>query len=170
MAVGLRFAILFAVLLVVAKAYDELATCSHPAYKQTNPEWENDQLPCGQTIGEVGCAETSVTMCIGGSWNPGTLNSWLIKNNGYEGCNIIWSAVDPLGAYQYTEQKKFSLSDLQSGAADCKKCFIANVRNGTHWVLIVGFKSGDEFYVQDPYFNQDTYTYSEMVTESLYTA
>eukprot|EP01103_Thecamoeba_quadrilineata_P009463 TRINITY_DN19227_c0_g1_i1.p1 TRINITY_DN19227_c0_g1~~TRINITY_DN19227_c0_g1_i1.p1 ORF type:complete len:175 (+),score=18.19 TRINITY_DN19227_c0_g1_i1:47-571(+) len=153
----------------VIDAQDEYApACPFIHYYQWDPQWRNDTLPCGDTIWGVGCALTSVAMCLGPPWNPGNLNQYLIDNNGYEGCSIIWAAVDPLTNWTFVNQKPYSEEDLGKEVQSCNNCFIANVRNETHWVLVNGYNGNGNFTVLDPAYNQTTYSYSDMFTESYY--
>jgi len=45
---------------------------------------------------------------------------------------------------------------------------IANVRGGAHWVLLTGCRGGGVFDVNDPGFNQATYTFGEILQEAVY--
>ena len=45
---------------------------------------------------------------------------------------------------------------------------IANVRGGSHWVLLTGCRGGGVFDVNDPGFNQATYTLGDIVQEAVY--
>eukprot|EP01120_Amphizonella_sp_Union-15-10_P001777 TRINITY_DN1191_c0_g1_i4.p1 TRINITY_DN1191_c0_g1~~TRINITY_DN1191_c0_g1_i4.p1 ORF type:complete len:104 (-),score=11.78 TRINITY_DN1191_c0_g1_i4:53-364(-) len=102
--------------------------------------------------------------------NPGQLNTWLKSHGGYSGCDIIWSAVNSLTAFKYVDQVKFAEGSLSTAVGNCNNCFIANVRGGTHWVLITGFAGDNTYYVNDPGFDQSTYTWFNMLVESKYSA
>eukprot|EP01100_Stratorugosa_tubuloviscum_P008588 TRINITY_DN357_c0_g1_i4.p1 TRINITY_DN357_c0_g1~~TRINITY_DN357_c0_g1_i4.p1 ORF type:complete len:143 (+),score=45.31 TRINITY_DN357_c0_g1_i4:70-498(+) len=95
--------------------------------------------------------------------NPGNLNSWLTSNGGYSnGDLIIWdsvSALGPISLYAYTGS--LSSSTLRSYLDSCMPV-VANVRSGSHWVLLTGYTSSSTFLVNDPGFNQNTYSYSDM--------
>ena len=56
---------------------------------------------------------------------------------------------------------------LTAGLEACHG-IIANVRGGTHWVLLTGYVSGTTFSVHDPYFSQATYDTSEMLLYAVY--
>jgi hypothetical protein len=60
-----------------------------------------------------------------------------------------------------------SSATLQSGLAACHG-IVANVRGGSHWVLLTGFAGGDSFTVNDPGFSQATYPLSEMLRFAVY--
>lgn len=56
---------------------------------------------------------------------------------------------------------------LQNGLAACHG-IIANVRGGSHWVLLTGYAGNDNFYVNDPGFSQASYPRSEMLRYAVY--
>ena len=60
-----------------------------------------------------------------------------------------------------------SSATLQAGLAACHG-IIANVRGGSHWVLLTGHAGGNDFDVHDPGFNQATYSLSEMLRFAVY--
>jgi len=97
---------------------------------------------------------------------PGQLNSFLINNGGYEGCDIIWGRVP--SKLTYLEQSKHDLGWLSSAAQNCNYAIIANVMNGAHWVLITGYAGGGMFDVNDPANFHSQYSYGDIVTESVY--
>ena len=45
---------------------------------------------------------------------------------------------------------------------------IANVNGGSHWVLITGCAGNGVFYVNDPGFNRNTYSFHEILREAVY--
>jgi len=102
--------------------------------------------------------------------NPGNLNNWLNNHNGYANSDlIVWSAVNSLGKVQFKEEEKsLSTSTIANFVKNCDPV-IANVRSGTHWVLITGATSNpDVWEVNDPYFSDTTYNYSGMVEFVVY--
>jgi len=111
---------------------------------------------------------TSVAELLKQNYNPGTLNSFLTSHGGYEGCDLIWSAVNSLGV-TFQGQSAESLSWLSAKADDCNYAIVANVLNGAHWVLITGYNGNGMFAVHDPANFHTEYAYSGMVTESIYT-
>lgn len=146
--------------------------CSWAAYKQCDSRWANDHLgTSSNTICSAGCAMSSLAMYLttrGHSFTPKTLNEWLIGNGGYaSGDLLVWSAANKLGLSYQGQEHGVSVDVLKSGLASCHG-IIANVRDGSHWVLLTGYAGGDSFYVHDPGFNQDTYTTAEMGALSVY--
>lgn len=130
-------------------------------------------LNTGATVCKVGCAMSSVAMCLAGrgisvdghAANPGTLNAYLKKHGGYSGNLIIWSKAPThfTGLYHKTP-----LSTV-NGWASSGKCVIANVRGGGHWVLVTNSAdSSGNFPVNDPGFSQSKYNINEMVAFAVY--
>eukprot|EP00027_Filamoeba_sp_ATCC50430_P003969 CAMPEP_0168557804 /NCGR_PEP_ID=MMETSP0413-20121227/9626_1 /TAXON_ID=136452 /ORGANISM="Filamoeba nolandi, Strain NC-AS-23-1" /LENGTH=124 /DNA_ID=CAMNT_0008588871 /DNA_START=242 /DNA_END=616 /DNA_ORIENTATION=- len=107
------------------------------------------------------------------STNPDTLNRWLIQNNGYANTDlIIWSSVEALGGvtlYEYKSNSEETPSKIQNYLSKCYGV-IANVRDGSHWVLVTGWEDNNSntFYVNDPGFSTTTYPYSEMLKFVVY--
>jgi len=144
-------------------------------YKQCDSKWANDKLGTGSlTICQAGCAMSSYAMALntlnetlsGTVINPGTLNTWLIKNGGYvDGNLLVWASADRLGKmkfnHYYTGYKSLSPSDLQSHVEKGDPV-VVNVRDGSHWVLVIGYQNSTQFYVNDPGFSNTYYMYSDM--------
>lgn len=99
--------------------------------------------------------------------NPGTLNSWLRSHGGYVGDNDLDEAVvaklDPARITyegEYTPGTAISMASIKK-MLDAKKVVIANVMDGHHFVLVVGYdESATTLYVNDPGFDRTTYSYS----------
>ncbi len=116
-----------------------------PLIKQTDLQWKDafydhaslQQLNCGKTIGECGCALTSLAMMLnfhgvtkspdGKPTTPATLNEYFNKNaqcvssgcvsQGYAFGNVIWNAADRYSADAFKKfgtQKIVSYNDAQS--------------------------------------------------------
>eukprot|EP00483_Globobulimina_turgida_P007496 UN07510 len=141
-----------------------LSACSWHSYKQCDSAWGSQPLGTGggNTICSAGCAMTSVAMMLGhygvNNENPGELNKWLDSHGGYaDGDLLVWSAVDSLGSPHpsYQGQEKPSVATLQTALSECHG-LVANVRSGSHWVLLTGYAGNDVFYVNDPGFAQTT--------------
>lgn len=144
-------------------------------YKQCGEKWSNHALGTSttETICDAGCAMSSVAMSLatyrervdGKHTDPGTLNSWLVKHGGYVDTDlIVWNAVAKLGKLSMKEDvHTLSRDDIRRAADRCEPV-IANVRDGSHWVLITGYDTADKdtFYVNDPGFSSVSYAYSGM--------
>mmetsp|Transcript_11328 Transcript_11328/g.39468 ORF Transcript_11328/g.39468 Transcript_11328/m.39468 type:complete len:560 (-) Transcript_11328:178-1857(-) len=142
-------------------------------YKQCGMHWSNDRLgTSSQTICDAGCAMSSVAMALatehervnGDHIDPGRLNSWLRDHGGYEGGDeLVWNAVAKLGRLHVKSAGPLSAAKIREEVSHCHPV-IANVRGGSHWVLIVGWddKDEDNFLVNDPGFPDVAYEYSGM--------
>jgi hypothetical protein len=96
--------------------------------------------------------------------NPGTINSWMKLNNGFEdGYGFKWTAVDSLGmVYEKFSQNATELTQQ----FDLGKVIILHVRNNNHYVLMTGYgyNGGDlAFYVNDPFYDTNYYPQAEVV-------
>jgi hypothetical protein len=165
----------------------------YPLYKQCDPvcclvsssiaslhgqRWANNIMEPPETICDVGCLMSSISMAING-WNisisgqtsdPATLNEWLRDNNGYtSGSDLeedvvpnIDPAIWPLDGMHTTNDLTL---DTIRGLLIHKRVVIANVMHGEHFVLVTGFSYSDPdtLYVNDPGFNTTTYSYSNDV-------
>lgn len=76
---------------------------------------------------------------------------------------IYFLAVNSLGKVTFKEEVgSLSKSDLGNFVSKCYPV-IVNVRSGTHWVLVTGSTSSNNTWkVNDPYFSNTTYDYSDM--------
>lgn len=143
-------------------------------YKQCSGSWSGHKLGTGSdTICQAGCAMSSVAMALatkkedinGARANPGSLNDWLTSHGGYaDGDLIVWGSVSKLGGMHTTTiTSSMSSSELTGHIKSCNPV-IANVRGGSHWVLVNGYDtgSGSTFAVNDPGFSTDSYDLSGM--------
>ena len=142
-------------------------------FKQCDPSWANQELgTCGgTTICAAGCAMSSVAMILrtkGVSIDPSSLNSWLRNNGGYEGgCDIVWSAVDRFGKTSFQGIETADYATICAGIR-AGHGIVANVRGGSHWVLLTGCPSSNVFSVNDPGFPSNTYTFGDVLREAVY--
>lgn len=193
----LLFASIFTCLVVVAHAFPSNATIpfQYPLFKQCDPRW-GKHLMVTKTICQVGCLMSSISMALNGHHlmiqqkvsDPDTLNSWLKVNGGYDKSNDLFESVVPKISphkIQY-KGKKIGLTPdhikeyLKTKTTSPSKSIlfsfliflvvIANVDNGGHFVLVVGYDAGQKnFYVNDPGFNRDHYTFDQIVGWRLFT-
>lgn len=108
---------------------------------------------------------TSITMMVSSisttpSWiNPGDMNEWLKKNNGYtDEDTFVWNSIMPLGlAYggldPFVDRLRFHLI--------AGRPVVANVMNGAHWVYVTGYGNG-YFTVYDPKYDKLVYNTGEV--------
>eukprot|EP01088_Endostelium_zonatum_P011419 TRINITY_DN25552_c0_g1_i1.p1 TRINITY_DN25552_c0_g1~~TRINITY_DN25552_c0_g1_i1.p1 ORF type:complete len:217 (+),score=15.51 TRINITY_DN25552_c0_g1_i1:36-686(+) len=145
-------------------------------YKQCDGKWANDRMgTTSETICRIGCAMSCVAMSLdsfgervpgsNAQITPATLNTWLTHNGGYvSGNEIIWDSVHKIGRL-HVVQVTGSLTRAQLVNYISRRMpVIANVRHGTHWVLLTGYSNSNEaaYNVNDPGFNQDVYNRSDM--------
>ena len=128
-----------------------------------------------KTICAVGCLMSSTSMGIAGAGisiegsdsNPGSLNSWLKANGGYQNNNLIETVVPnidpsrifwPADAMHKTNDLPY---DTVAQFIRDGRIVIGNVMNGGHFVLLVGYSTdGDTLMVNDSGFNTESYSYS----------
>ena len=147
---------------------------------QCDPAWGGDILGYSEnrTVCQSGCLISSVAMALNDcnvmlpvneenlAANPGSLNSWLKANNGFEDIwGFRWASIDPLGFVW----EKFSQNATELfGAFDQNKKIFLHVRNLNHYVLMTGYNRGNSieesvFYVNDPNHNVYYYTTTEVI-------
>jgi hypothetical protein len=132
-----------------------------PNYKQCDARWGNTLLAQGpKTICQIGCAMTSVAMILadrgvvinGKLVDPGSLNEWMNKNEGYSGNLIIWGSVNDLSSCKYMGKKR-SFAEYEEALTVGRAgtdYMILNVKSGGHWVLLQGLNESQEYIVNDP--------------------
>ena len=147
---------------------------TYPLVKQCDERW-GDDLMGNKTICAVGCLMSSTSMGIAGAGisiegsdsNPGSLNSWLKANGGYQNNNLIETVVPnidpsrifwPADAMHKTNDLPY---DTVAQFIRDGRIVIGNVMNGGHFVLLVGYSTdGDTLMVNDSGFNTESYSYS----------
>jgi len=150
----------------------------YPLYKQCNSEWGNDNME-GSTICQVGCLMSSVSMALNGHGfeisgqpaNPGTLNAWLRNNQGYtSGSGLIESTIAELDPQHIAYLGKevpgsaLSVSEVKALLQTQYTIVIANVNDGGHFVLGIGYDAGStNLFVNDPGFAKTFYPFSQVV-------
>ena len=151
----------------------------YPLFKQCNSSWGNDVMVT-TTICKVGCLMSSTSMALAGNGiliddsipaNPGSLNSWLRKNDGYDKSNDFEENVLPnvtsSGKVIWPKDGMHRSNDLQLETVQLYleqgRVMIANVLNGSHFVLVVGWvdEYPDLMLVNDPGFERTNYSYSQ---------
>ncbi len=129
-----------------------VSTNGVPLFKQGDPQWSNEKLGSSSTIGEVGCAMTSTAMVLsklkGQCVYPNELNSYLMKNGGYDGNCIVWDvAARYVGSSRtWRNYTKDVIDDeLNSG-----RPMVVSVKEYGHWVCIAGRESDGNYIIHDP--------------------
>ena len=143
----------------------------YPLFSQCDSKWGSD-LMVTKTVCQVGCLMSSTSMAIMGfgipippppstqpvTSNPGTLNSWLKSNNGYDDSNdFIESAAQNIDPQRivWPADAMHTSNDLSyetiSSYLQKRRVVIANVNQGHHFVLVVGYSTdNDTLIVHDP--------------------
>jgi len=133
-----------------------------PHFYQTDSSWGGGHLgTCSTTIGLSGCAITSIAMVFkyfGANIDPGTLNSWLTNNGGYEnGCLVYWStAANVSSNITYVGSVGEDWGRLQSELDEGYPVIVEVNNSGTqHFVVVTGY-SGSTYYINDPLYSSRT--------------
>lgn len=154
-------------------------------YTDGDPSWEGQefdhagagQFTCGTTMAQCGCATTSIAMVLkyykvnklpdGTPLDPGTLNTWLKNNNGYNrNLGVIWSvaatiakkakAQNPEFAYnsiEYLNDRTYNATTLTNDLQQGKPNILQVNAPGMHFVVATG-KDNNTFTINDPLFNR----------------
>jgi len=110
--------------------------------------------------------------------DPGTLNNWLVNNNGYTcadgDCNnLVLDIVNKVSGGVLTfvsEQEKQSIATIQAGLQKNAAVYLAHVRNNHHFVLLTSWNDSiSQFNVNDPFYNVTSYPYENITDIILYT-
>jgi hypothetical protein len=159
-------------------------------FKQADPLWGDQKYdeyidtiivrPSGKRdtvyykIRRKGCAVTAMAMVLkafGVDADPGSLNKWMIENEGYDGPYVIWESLDRypgnnkvkvgkiVGAgYERSKTNQLGKMDpyLSKGLPILAEVFNPTT-NSQHWVLVTG-KRGGQYQILDPggYANRNT--------------
>eukprot|EP01114_Cavostelium_apophysatum_P020787 TRINITY_DN705_c0_g1_i2.p1 TRINITY_DN705_c0_g1~~TRINITY_DN705_c0_g1_i2.p1 ORF type:complete len:202 (-),score=3.74 TRINITY_DN705_c0_g1_i2:28-612(-) len=158
---------------------------SYPLYKQCDPKWGNTTMGVigypteDDTICDQGCAMSCVSMALasfgvqiyGQTPNPGNLNAWLQKNSGYQClsgdcCNLVLDSVEQLApsSIRCLGEPLVPFYETVLDFVTDGLVVIAHVRNQSHFVLLTESdpKNPNSFLVNDPFYNQTSYAYSEI--------
>ena len=170
---------------VISYTIRDLVPKSYPLWKQCDPRWGGERM-INLTVCQVGCLMSSISMALAGHgiqipinmsgkkahlWSdPGTFNSWLKSNGGYEDGDDLDEAAVPAvapGKVVWPKDGMHTRNDIPYIALIgmlTKRVLIANVMAGRHFVLVVGTSpDGDTLYVNDPGFSTTSYSYSKDV-------
>eukprot|EP01095_Lingulamoeba_sp_RSL-Kostka_P009705 TRINITY_DN3361_c0_g1_i1.p1 TRINITY_DN3361_c0_g1~~TRINITY_DN3361_c0_g1_i1.p1 ORF type:complete len:199 (+),score=49.19 TRINITY_DN3361_c0_g1_i1:25-597(+) len=174
-------------LYVTVENSDKIIPYNYPLFLQCDPAWGNDMIYT-ETLCEVGCLETSISMALNGKGitiqpnnqtvNPAVLNTYLLDHHGYTQENDLREQVVTLinrtriyYVGPFIPETKLNQTQITDMVKSQVYVVIANVLQGTHFVLVTGYDEKDEnkFYVNDPYFNTDYYEYDTIVGWRVYT-
>jgi hypothetical protein len=156
-------------------------------FKQCDAPW-GPEIINTKTVCAVGCLMSSISMAIntngiaipaaspGGAAvtaTPGSLNTWLRANHGYDGSDDLEEtavpAISPAHIFWNGTNSSHRTPDLTMkqvrGMLRQHQPVIANVLKGRHFVLVVGWDSedGETLYINDSGFMRQTYNFSDVV-------
>lgn len=195
MSVLLLAQVVIGVALLQSKAESRSSNPVYPLFKQCYPAWAEDKMGlvnCSvntcpgaafgrDTVCNEGCAMSCISMALnsygyivdGKSPNPGTMNAWLVNNQGYlcldGNCNNLAleqvQKIDVYGRIKFIGEI-FRPNLTQSylvKALSSDMVVIGHVRNRTHFVLLNGSEDGgNTFTVMDPFYNSTVYSYDDI--------
>jgi len=176
--------IILVILLGWVHAAANVVPFDYPLFKQCDTRWGSDIMEPPDTICDVGCLMSSVSMSLRGKHvsigsqasDPSVLNTWLRANRGYTNDSSLYETVVPeinpdrikfLGSlYNNTALPPSTLRKM----LDSHVVVIANVMQGRHFVLVVGYdkNSDTKWYVNDPGFSTQFYSYEDIVGYRLF--
>ena len=128
-----------------------------PIFRQGDERWKDDLLgPTDETLHQVGCAVASAAMVMasyGIDTDPGRLNAFLAKNEGYTPQGWIhWEKAAEFqpGLYEKAYEDAPSYAQIDWNLL-CGNPVIIRVRlpENNHFVVIAG-KQGWDYLIQDP--------------------
>ena len=155
----------------------------YPMYKQCDARWGSVVMgQNGETICDVGCLMTSITMGLAGTGIPidnqtaipPRTDHFLQSHNGFvDGSSSLSEAVIPEIApsrVSWPADGMHRTNDIPWATVvaylnrPVPRIMIANVMHGQHFVLVTGYRAdGDSLVINDPGFNKNTYSYSNDV-------
>ncbi|WP_434345363.1 transglycosylase SLT domain-containing protein [Myxococcus virescens] len=136
-----------------------------PLYKQGDAQWGSRRLGTGSSLSAAGCAMTATAMAVskitGKTINPGEMDAYLDRNNGYSGNALKWGSAAAMGGLGAAKQA-WNL-DTINRQVDAGRPVVVGVdykagsgggSNGTdHWITITGrgTQNGKPvYYANDP--------------------
>lgn len=148
-------------------------------WQQCGGSWGNHRIG-SSTVCHIGCLLTSITTGLrahgvqlpghGLNYDPGVMADWWSAHGGFTGNLVIHTTVSKIsGASSYLGQDHLSSDQLIAKLKAGITC-IANVNNGGHWVIIIGFNHAEPgvFKVRDSGAGRDTFRISEMGKIAMY--
>jgi len=137
-------------------------------FSQGDPRWAKRTLERDTSIRREGCAISCIAMILsfyGRNVTPGTLDSYLGENSGYDGNSVNWHVAGKCGEcssgpklkYARTTGSKKKLADFLSQRLDKNLPTMARVDYGidtdlvyNHFVVCVGKTENNDFIMNDP--------------------
>lgn len=150
-----------------SNVYVSAATGEYKTWKQGDPRWSGIRLGSSwETIGQSGCAVTSVAMLLVKSGNfdestinPGSLCQFLTNNGGLDSsANIYWGAVSKLcPSFTFEGTGLLYGTTAEEKAAEYKSYLdqgyylVADVKYSCHWVAIDRVEDGVVYSIDPAY-------------------
>ncbi|WP_426750522.1 transglycosylase SLT domain-containing protein [Myxococcus sp. Y35] len=136
-----------------------------PLYKQGDAQWGSRRLGTSSSLSAAGCAMTATAMAVskitGKTINPGEMDAYLDRNNGYAGNALKWGSAAAMGGLGAAKQA-WKLDTINK-QIDAGRPVVVGVdykagsgggANGTdHWITITGrgTQNGKPvYYANDP--------------------
>lgn len=148
-------------------------------WRQCGGSW-GDRRIGSSTVCRIGCLLTSITVGLrahgvklpghGLNYDPGTMADWWTAHGGFQGNLVIHSTVTKIsGASSYIGQQRLTADQLKAKLHAGITC-IANVNNGGHWVIVIGYNNAQPgvFKVRDSGAGRDTFSIGEMGNIAMY--
>ena len=121
-----------------------------PLYKQGDAQWGSRRLGTSSSLSAAGCAMTATAMAVskitGKIINPGEMDAYLDRNNGYSGNALKWGSAAAMGGLGAAKQA-WNLGTINK-QIDAGRPVVVGVdykagsgggANGTdHWITITG--------------------------------
>ncbi len=136
-----------------------------PLYRQGDPQWGSRRLGTSSSLSAAGCAMTATAMAVskitGKTINPGEMDAYLDRNNGYSGNALKWgsaAAMGGLGAAKHAWNLNTINKQIDAGrpvvvGVDYKPGSGGGANGTDHWITITGrgTQNGKPvYYANDP--------------------
>jgi hypothetical protein len=156
-------------------AFTNFAPIATPHYLQRDPQWKDDTIRSGETLGKVGCTVSSLAMALahyGISFTPKTLNEALKTNEGYTRRGWLqWRAVTKISSGKVSVRvlDKPAHSDIDAALRAQNPVLVKVFINRVipHWVIVVG-KEGMDYLMRDPLNDDKTLTHVATYASDIY--
>jgi hypothetical protein len=136
-------------------------------HSQQDPQWKNDILGLGDptdTLGEFGCAITSIAMLLSGHGypeTPKTLNEKMKNSGGFQGSYIVWGAISnihpqvTLKEHIPCETTDAPLAKIDAALAAGQPVVVrvdSSPAPGLQWHYVLLYaRKGNDYLMLDPY-------------------
>lgn len=151
----------------------KILTTTDSMFSQLDPRWDGVPLGVygGHTLGTAGClvdAAAGMMVAFGKDTDPGRLNRWLCKNNGFVSGNLLsFGALEAFGGLdgvvvdclQVAAPMDEVAAVLDAGGGVLALVdFVPGGSVNQHWVRVLRL-AGDDALIHDPWFPPDVGAY-----------